>query len=326
MINKKNLIVFLSIIGLVIMSCDDNKDDHDDHITDLHVKAVSSAPTLDGNGNDAVWSEADALELTLGQTAEYANGFGEVDLTLKAVRYSSNLYILAEWMDPTTTENVDKNLLTYVDGAWSKSGNEDRMFFMFDMGENGSEGANCATMCHGGMMYTETGQVDIWHWKAARTNPLSLADDKYFDNIIGDDGGRHGDAKTISAYKNNYTKDGAGVITPLYSGPITDGHYIIIPEGGTTADLTPYTDADINLTIPGYYLNANATNSGESRHDVSAIGKYSGGKWTVEFKRKLDTGNAHDVEFGQKNISVTVAVTDNSGGNHSGSAPFNIEF
>lgn len=66
--------------------------------------------------------------------------------------------------------------------------------------------------------------------------------------------------------------------------PSIDGHYIIIPEGGTTADLTPYTAADIKLINPGYYLNANAATSGESRHDVSAKGKYSGGKWTVEFK------------------------------------------
>lgn len=329
MINKKHLIVFLTIIGLVIMSCDDDKDDHDDHITDLHVTAVSSGPTINGISDDAVWGEADALEITLGETSGYSTT-DIVELSLKAIKTTTDIYILAEWMDPSATENHDKSQLTYEDGAWSKSGNEDRIFFMFDMGQNGTEGVDCASMCHvaAGQMYTETGKVDVWHWKAARTNPLSLADDKYFDNNIGDDGGRHGDAKTISAYKDNYSKDDNGVITPLYSGPITNGSFIIILDGGTTADLTLYTADDTTLAaIPGYYLNANATDSGESRHNVSAVGNYSGGKWTVEFKRALDTGNDDDVVFTVgSSYQMTVATTDNSGGDHSGIAPFNIEF
>lgn len=323
MINKKNLIIFLSIIGLIIMSCDDTKDDADP-IVDLIVASVSSAPTIDGSGSDAVWAEADALELTLGQTADYASGFGLVDLTLKAVTVSSTLYILAEWMDPNGTESVAKNQWTYsaADG-WTKSGNEDRLFFMFDAGDNGTEGADCSSMCHvsEGVMYTTGGgHVDVWHSKAARTWPVGTTDDKWWDST-----GRNSDAKTVSAYSDNIQTLADESTVPLYSGPITDD-FIIVPVGSTAdAYCTPFDTTATSGVIPGYILNANR--DGSRFADIETQATYSGGKWTVELARALDTGHDDDVAFTLgSDVQMTVAVTDNSGGDHSGAAPFLIKF
>lgn len=332
----KVIISGLLLITLVLFSgaCDKD-DDGDKDITSLVSVSVSSGPTLDGDGSDAVWDEADAFVVTTGVSADYANAFGEIDVTLKSVHTSSDVYILASWTDPTGTENVDKNQWSYSDGTWSKSGNEDRIYFMFDMGVNGTEGADCSSMCHvadGKMWTTGGGRVDVWHWKAHRTNPLGLADDKYFDDnyteddgSISGDGGRHGDSKNISAYKDNKTSSGN---FPLYAGPITNGSFIIIPDGGTTGDLTPFDSTDANLqsnTYPGYYLNANAYDSGESRHNVEATGNYSNGVWTVEFKRALDTGNDDDAAFAVGSTTkFSIAATDNSGGDHSGAGVFNF--
>jgi hypothetical protein len=106
-------------------------------------------------------------------------------------------------------------------------------------------------------------------------------------------------------------------IGPMYSGPITDDNFIIIAEGGSTDDL----DTDINIanTYPGYYLNANATNSGESRWDVKTVGKFDdqSGTWTIEFQRALDTGNPDDVVFlHDSEINFSTATFDNTGGGH----------
>ncbi len=329
MINKKNLIVFLSIIGLVIMSCDDEKDDTGP-IVDLTVATVSSAPTLDGVGNDAAWNQADELVVTVGLDAAYSNSFGLVDVSLTAVQDGSNLYIKAVWADPSGTESIDKKLWSYDNGSWGQGGNEDRMFFFFDMGQNGTSGADCSTMCHVSEgMWTDTGIVDQWHWKAHRTAPIHRADDKYIDNNYTDsqgnvveDGGQHGDSKTKGLYHDN--KDGNGL--PLYSGPVTGGHYLILPAGETADSYFTLFDAstaDTTGTIPGYWLDENADGS---RADVTAYSTFSSGTWTVEYSRALDTGNDDDVVFGSGDIEVTIAITDNSGGAHSGSAPFYIKF
>jgi hypothetical protein len=155
-------------------------------------------------------------------------------------------------------------------------------------------------------MATNDGNADVWHWKAHRSNPLGLTDDKWWSTS-----GRSSDAKTIGAYNDNI--NGAGD-SPMYSGPITDGHFIIIPEGGSTADLE--TNIDIANTYPGYYLDANAEGS---RWDVKSVGNFDSptGKWTVEFQRALDTGNSDDVAFTHNSeINFATATFDNTGGGH----------
>jgi hypothetical protein len=321
MMNLKYMIILIAAFGLVFMSCEDDKTT--ELITDLNVKEVSNAPTIDGNGTDAVWKDADALELVLGQTADYSNAFGKVDLTLKAVRVSSTLYILAEWMDPSASKSVDKKQWNYDSGAWKQSGNEDRIFFMFDAGDNGTEGANCATMCHvaeGAMYTTGGGHVDVWHGKTARTFPVGRTDDKWWDGT-----GRNSDAKTVGAYSNNKQTLADGSTVPLYSGPITDDHFIIITEGGTADDLTLFDTTSTTGTFPGYILNMNR--DGSRFADIETQATFSGGKWTVELKRALNTGNSDDVAFTVgKDYQMTVAITDNSGGDHSGAVPFFIKF
>ncbi|NQT63265.1 MAG: hypothetical protein HQ556_09945 [Candidatus Marinimicrobia bacterium] len=296
------------------------------------VTSVTTAPTLDGSGGDAAWAEATDYVVTVGEGEDHANAFGVLDVTLTAVQTASDLYIKAVWDDPSGTESVAKNEWGFADGAWGKSGNEDRLFFFFDMGLNGSQGADCAGMCHAGGddegMWTTNGKVDQWHWKAARSAPTHHADDKYIDNVyqnndgsIKEDGGQHGDAKTIGLYNDNKAND-----MPKYTAPLTDG-FLILPAGETDADVyfTAFdaATADESATYRGYWLNANADGS---RADVTAYSSFSGGTWTVEFMRALDTGNDDDVVFGSGDVEITVAITDNSGGNHSGAPPFDMKF
>jgi len=328
--NNSKWIVILAFLGLVIMSCDDKKDEAGP-ITDLTVATVSTAPTLDGVGTDDAWNQADELLITVGTTAAHQNEAGIVDVRLTAVRDNQNIYIKAVWDDPTGTMSVDKKQWTYENGLWTQSGNEDRLFFFFDMGQNGSQGADCATMCHEDVevMYTDNGIVDQWHWKAHRSAPIHHADDKYIDNnytdangnVIPEDGGQHGDSKTKGLYHDNNDGNGA----PIYSGPITDGHYLILPAGQTADTYFTAFDSTTSTSspIPGYWLDENADGS---RADVTAYSTYSNGTWTVEFSRALNTGNDDDVVFGSGDVQTTVAITDNSGHEHSGAAPFYLKF
>jgi hypothetical protein len=263
----------------------------------LTAKATTAAPVIDGEIDDA-WNDAPSVETLEG-------------VELKALYDNDNIYILAKWADghdllagcAEATESADKNMWTYGKAGWSKSGNEDRFAIMWE----GSDalGASCAKMCHSGAEHkTSGGNVDVWHWKAARTNPLGLADDKWWNQD-----GRGSDATAVGTYSDNKNDAGDG---PKYSGPITDGRFIIIPLGGSADDLE--TNIETSSAYPGYVLDLNAEGS---RWDVKAKGKYSDGVWTLELQRALNTGNDDDVVFTHNSsVRFSTATFDNTGGGH----------
>jgi len=265
----------------------------------LTALATSTAPVLDGTV-DNIWNDATSITTLMG-------------LELKVMYDTENIYMLAQWTDGHNLftgysdpgESVDKNQWSFDGESWGKSGNEDRLGILWAATDNLE--ANCAKMCHtDGLMKTYDGNVDVWHWKAARSNPIGLTDDKWWNP-----GGRGSDSKTVGAYADN--KNTAGD-APEYSGPITDDHFIIIPEGGSSGDLeTAINEAN---SYPGYILNENAEGS---RWDVQSIGTFDEGTgmWTVEFQRALNTGHSDDVAFTDNSATYfTTATFDNTGGSH----------
>ena len=170
----------------------------------LSASLVSGAPSLDGVANDAAWASAQAL------TVPVAGGsIGNVDVTLKAVYTVSDVYLLLQW--PDATLSIDKSMWTYDGSAWAQTGNEDRFGILWNIDESianfGTSG--CTVTCHGDGMYTNADSElgDMWHWKAARGNPVGYVDDKYLNNSAGEaDGGRHGDGGA-STYSDNADED-----------------------------------------------------------------------------------------------------------------------
>jgi hypothetical protein len=270
-------------------------------------------PVLDGVISPGEWTSSALV------TKAPAN------VTLNAMADGQYLYLSASWEDPT--ESIPKNQWTFDGASWSKSGNEDRIGFIWDMGDNGDEGVNCATMCHAPLMHTEVGKVDVWHWKAARGNALGYTDDKYFDNVLGGDGGRHGDSGT-SAYSDN------GPIGSGYPGfmadsdPDADMDFLVKtadalnawdPYGTVAAHTVAQVVAfDSNATfatgsvIPGYVLRI----PDGDRASVQSAGKFDNGVWTVEFKRAYaGTDNDFEVVPGSS-VEFTHEIFDNTGGGH----------
>ena len=258
-----------------------------------------TAPILDGV-IDSVWNNAASITTLK-------------DVELRALYDNDNIYLLAQWTDGHNLMNgaagpsysVDKELWSHDGTSWSQSGNEDRFSFLWDAGD--VHAASCGNFCHSdGSMATNDGNADVWHWKGARTNAIGLTDDKWWSTS-----GRGSDAKTIGAYNENINTAGDG---PMYSGPITNGHFIIVPVGGSTGDLE--SNIQTTNTYPGYYLDANAEGS---RWDVKSVGVFDSqtGKWTVEFQRALDTGNPDDVIFTHNSSTkFSTATFDNTGGGH----------
>ncbi|MHC4933735.1 MAG: ethylbenzene dehydrogenase-related protein, partial [Planctomycetota bacterium] len=152
-------------------------------------------PTIDGVDNDAVWGAVQTSTIALTPQSG-SNTITSVDV--QAARTNSRIYFKFVWQDPSRDEF--RGQWTFDGTNWSQnSENEDRLFVMWDIngalgtstpgaddgvGNTAFMGAGCAVLCHGdGLMRTDSGDVDIWHWKATRNNGSGWLDDKNADNV-----------------------------------------------------------------------------------------------------------------------------------------------
>jgi hypothetical protein len=238
--------------------------------------------------------------------------------TLYAMDDGLNFYLAATWAD--TTESIDKKQWFYDGSTWTQSENEDRFGIIFDMGLNDPEGVNCQTMCHPPLMHTSNGYVDVWHWKAYRSNPMGVADDKRWET---DD--RHSDPGT-SSYSDNGPDASDLPEFMAISDPGANVDFLV--ETGSLGNFDPYSvmsstfaesivfDPGVVFTngdvIPGYVLRTAAGDRG----NVMAAGKWDNDMWTVEFKR---TNSGSDYDFtvpGGGSVDFTHEIFDNTGGSH----------
>ena len=273
------------------------------------VAVTAGAPALDGVISDGEWT-SNSITTTKG-------------VTIKAMADGEFIYVSATWADVTGTENTLKNMWEFDGSTWTKSGNEDRLGIIWDLGLNGADGPNCATMCHGdGLMHTNNGPVDAWHWKAGRGNGLGIVDDKVWktDN-------RHSDPVT-SAYKDNVLM-GTGFPTFMAEGDpgvntdfLLDGDAAVsawdpfgIYGAYSAAKAVPFDSTATFATgakVPGYL---HRVPSGD-RASVQAAGKYDNGVWTVEFKRAYVTSANDFAVTPGGSVDFVCEVFDNEGGSH----------
>jgi hypothetical protein len=114
-------------------------------------------------------------------------------------------------------------------------------------------------------------KADVWYWKAGRTNPAGYADDKY--HVLSDKAGTKAKELKSSTGRTMYLMrvGDAGTsaqkkrILTDYKGDTQDQYESRTPDG--------------------------------SRADVLAKGVWKDGAWTIEFSRKLDTGNNDDLKM-----------------------------
>ncbi len=240
-------------------------------------------------------------------------------VTLNAMADGQYLYMSATWND--ATESIYKNKLSYDGSTWTKSGDEDRIAFIFDSGLNGTDGGNCATMCHVPVMSTNGGTVDLWHWKAVRSNPMGFVDDTYIDSVD-----RHGDPGTGATSDNTLVFGHPSFMS--VNDPHANVDFLLKDDAAlnafdpygvmTTYSKTTSTSFDSLASfnsgdfIPGYVLRVP---SGD-RAFVMAAGKWSNGVWTVEFKKPYGGSEYDFVVAPGTFVSFTYEIFDNEGADH----------
>lgn len=194
--------------------------------------------------------------------------------------------------------------------------------------------AGCATLCHdpsqgnkpgasynlttpelGSKKYTNvSGEIaDMWHWKLVRNNQHAKADDQHVrfwepGPANASNGGRASDPGA-GGYGSNPALNGR----PQYRGPSVAVPPYYIFDNQKVA----LTDVELDALPVGTEI-ANMITSGptDARADIDAKGLHnsSSGRWVVEIRRRLVTGDPFDVQFDDlaREYAFGVAIFDNA--------------
>lgn len=232
----------------------------------LEATYVSSPPT---SVNSIYWQEADYSKVVMTDLSthnlysedgllnvtgtyngvESFNGGADPELILKAAYDDINLYMLIEWTD----SYLDASRSSWLwngkpdplkpDSAngWTSQRNDDKLALAFEIeptsGPSGIfSNVGCVATCHQGTMKPETGNVDIWNWSLALSEPLGFAFDMHADQ----DSGLVFDEGQIS-FTRNITIAGDNRSGPVYEW------------SGATQEFTNLSGANVILD-PAYYL------------------------------------------------------------------------
>lgn len=175
--------------------------------------------------------------------------------------------------------------------------------------------------------------LDLWHWRAQRSNPLDVSDDQWVGQARSSDAGQ-------SPYATNWDSD-AGEPLWMFSPQLTDQvamRWEEIESGALDFDslyyladtfavpFDPEHDWQEGDTIPYRLLQQPTGSRGDIR--VHGEGRWADGYWDVTLARALDTGSPLDDKIlrDQGLYSVAFAVhRDATGGRwHKVSHPYSL--
>jgi hypothetical protein len=240
-----------------------------------------------------------------------ANGIGfeggQTEVSLRALHDGRELFLLAQWADPTEdrqympwkrTPDGWQHLMTNENDESTYY--EDKFGLVFPIRSDlRFERFGCAIYCHlgGGRAYGYKGTdrlADVWHWKGTRTDPVRQVDDKYWSQVdfSAKDVGRHGDPKDGGGYKKNFSARKAHPDF-LPDGPHAVKQGIIFTDHAIEYTAERAAEIPPGVIVPGIVASAAAGDRGE----IACCSRHEAGRWRLYIRRKLDTGSDYDVRF-----------------------------
>jgi hypothetical protein len=243
---------------------------------ELVASKVAKLPVIDGKADDDAWKSAKELKVPIDEPLEEKP---KKSVTMKAVHDGDSICILMVW------EDADKNdqhcPFVWKGTAYEEDGEKAEDFCSIGFALTGKFDSDMKA----GVVST----WDVWEWGAARTNASGYALDR-----------THIFSKTKPA-------------DPIKSKKMTDRNQEPIFFAHPVDEGTPcYKKIDApekkGAEVIPQYVTQTPTGSAA---DVQAKGEWAGGKWTVEFKRKLNTGHKDDTVFAAgKGVEFAIATFD----------------
>lgn len=274
--------------------------------------------------DDPAWKQAPSIEVRVKGRGSFAEQ--EVIVGVRAAYSAESIHFLFRWKDPT--ESVAKQSWRFDGKSWRHvKGDEDRLALLFEITRiRGFATKGCTVVCHSPpdvptkewrfATRTAAEKGDLWHWKAARSNPYHHADDSWL-TVAGNPSGsyRTTGRRADAGEGGDINNETADKTAPFYmrdpsKKPVAPGFLLYEEAIRIPGDAVFNAGDTITYRMP--------RKPGGSRADVEAIGQYAEGGWTVMLSRKLDTGHEDDVAFDpRKEYSFAMAVFDDSGDDHS---------
>ncbi|MGD9108323.1 MAG: ethylbenzene dehydrogenase-related protein [Gammaproteobacteria bacterium] len=187
-------------------------------------------------------------------------------ISIKSLHNDKYIYFLVKYPDAFPSETHKSMGWDYNENIYRQLGDREDMF-VFKWSMSGND-VNLAFHRYD---LLKPHIVDIWFWKAVRTNPAGYADDKMQIISTAREEDRvklkgAGDKQLYLYRKGDQGSAAYKIVLPLkYSGDIVSRFKIEKPTG--------------------------------SRADIKAKGFWHDGYWIIKFARLLDTGHADDVQF-----------------------------
>jgi hypothetical protein len=328
---------------------------------------LPAARRTNGTVTDITTEDYGVKEMKIGAAYDGSNIYFRVEWSDPSQNDARGRWLWngSKWVrDTATTQPLPSGNLA---AARAVTGSEDKLQLLFNInipgffGDNGGFGAGCAGLCHlegingqriatvttsdagtnflasGGLMHTNGSghKVDVWQWKATRTNPLRIFDDQVIDetsrhgdgsqsddfpltkgdcNRKNTDPARYADADASATqlfFTNEYfdVNPDAGCKSlgpsrvPLpYASSLHEMYednspFIVAGGGRATQPLNGTVNPATGDTIPGYIWRTAASTDRCLRCQNEAEGHWSGGNWIVEIRRSLVAPDADDVDF-----------------------------
>jgi hypothetical protein len=323
----------------------------------VHKIDITQYIKIDGHANEEIWATIKPQVVHTFGGANFNNG--STDIRVKVVQNEVEAFFNISWDDPSHSINhlplyktktgwqVLENGFAHFD---EQSYYEDKLAVIIsnncDFAAAGTAHlgpkplADKPANWHGkGYHYTPrqstAGQssaaqniVDLWQWKAVRTNNMILMDDNY----IGEPANvRAGERRYTAGYQADAKQSGAYVMNWQWYKPsgIVPKR---IPQGASVGqstgnnlqydkllpvlawhDTKPYKAKQdtyaIGSMLPSVLYRSNRFEG--DRADVRAFAQWHDGQWTLELSRKLLTGSAYDISL-QENVCLWFAAFDHS--------------
>ncbi len=273
---------------------------------------------------DPLWKRAESSLVPVEGRQELA---GKRELVaIRALYTNEDIFFLLQWPDPT--RSTVKQAWTFDGANWLHlEGNEDRIALLFEITRiDKFASRGCAVTCHSPpdlprtewrfATRTPEEEGDLWHWKAARSDPYQYADDASLTVAGNPTGsyrttGRRKDAGQGGDVLNETDDRSRPRFMPAPGKKSSAPGFLLMEEAIEIQDFSIFKPGDV---IP-YRLPVKPEGS---RADVRALSRHEQGRWTVMLSRKLDTGHEDDVVFHpSRRYSFALAVFDDSGDDHS---------
>jgi hypothetical protein len=239
---------------------------------------VAQLPAVDGKSDDAAWGQAKEFTIKIDQPSEIDDP--KKSMTLKVVHDGASVCFLLVWSDPDKSDS-------HLPFVWKEDKGE------YEVNDEEIEDAASLAFALEGpfdpdMLAGKESKWDVWEWGAMRSGG-GFARDKWH---------LYAKARPEPPIKAKRFQD-------RQEKPI----FLARPEDAGTSParkLEPPAQKK-GTRVPQFEIQK----PDGSAADVEARGLWAGGKWTVEFKRKLKVGNKDDADFDpSRPIDFAVAVFD----------------